>query len=72
MIIIKSERDLESMRPACGVAATVLDEVAAFIQPGVTTAEVDEFAAVADQALWRQERVSGLSQVSVPHLHLGE
>ena len=33
------------MRPAVRVAGTVLDEVAAFIQPGVTTAEVDEFAA---------------------------
>ena len=45
MIILKSERDLEAMRPACAVAGTVLDEIAAFIQPGVTTREVDEFAA---------------------------
>jgi methionyl aminopeptidase len=45
MIILKSERDLEAMRPACTVAGTVLDEVAAFIQPGVTTKQVDEFAA---------------------------
>src|SRR6516162_8832251 len=45
MIIIKSERDLESMRPACTVAAAVLDEVSAFIVPGVTTKAVDEFAA---------------------------
>ena len=45
MIILKSERDLEAMRPACAVAGTVLDEVAAFIQPGVTTKDVDEFAA---------------------------
>lgn len=45
MIIIKSERDLECMRPACTVAGTVLDEVAAFIAPGVTTRAVDEFAA---------------------------
>ena len=44
MIIIKSERDLAAMRPACAVAGTVLNEVAAFIQPGVTTKEVDEFA----------------------------
>jgi methionyl aminopeptidase len=42
--IIKNERDLESMRPACAVASTVLNEVAAFIQPGVTTKEVDDFA----------------------------
>jgi methionyl aminopeptidase len=45
MIVLKSERDLEAMRPACAIAGTVLDEVAAFIKPGVTTQEVDEFAA---------------------------
>jgi methionyl aminopeptidase len=45
MIILKSERDLEAMRPACSVAAAVLDETASFIRPGVTTKEVDEFAA---------------------------
>jgi len=45
MIILKSERDLEAMRPACYVAGTVLNEAAAFIQPGVTTRQVDEFAA---------------------------
>lgn len=33
------------MRPACGVARAVLDEVTAMIQPGVTTREVDQFAA---------------------------
>ena len=46
MIILKSERDLEAMRPACAVAGTVLDEIAAFIKPGVTTRQMDEFAAV--------------------------
>jgi methionyl aminopeptidase len=45
MIILKNERDLETMRPACAVASAVLQEVAAFIQPGVTTGEVDNFAA---------------------------
>lgn len=45
MIILKSERDLEAMRPACAVANAVLTEVAAFIQPGVTTKQIDEFAA---------------------------
>jgi methionyl aminopeptidase len=45
MIILKTERDLDAMRPACGVAAMVLQEVAAFIQPGVTTRQVDDFAA---------------------------
>ena len=44
-IILKTERDLEAMRPACQVARRVLDEVSAFIRPGVTTREVDEYAA---------------------------
>ena len=43
MIIIKNERDLEAMRPACAVASSVLNEVSAFIQPGVTTKQVDDF-----------------------------
>jgi len=50
-IILKSERDLEAMRPACAIASSVLDEVAAFIQPGVTTKQVDEFAAGRIKAL---------------------
>lgn len=45
MIVLKSERDLEAMRPACAIAGAVLNEIAAFIQPGVTTRDVDEFAA---------------------------
>ncbi|TAL00171.1 MAG: type I methionyl aminopeptidase [Verrucomicrobia bacterium] len=45
MIILKTERDLELMRPACAVAGAVLNDVAAFIRPGVTTKQVDEFAA---------------------------
>lgn len=45
MIIIKTARDLELMRPACRIARQVLDEVCAFIRPGVTTREVDAYAA---------------------------
>ena len=45
MIILKSERDLELMRPACVVAGDGAGGGAAFIQPGVTTREVDDFAA---------------------------
>ena len=33
------------MRPACAVAGKVLDEIAAFIKPGLTTRQVDQFAA---------------------------
>jgi methionyl aminopeptidase len=45
MIVLKSERDLELMRPACRVAAQVLDDVASFIRPGLSTGEIDRFAA---------------------------
>ena len=45
MIILKSERDLELMRPACALAGQVLEEIAAFVQPGLTTRQVDDFAA---------------------------
>ena len=45
MILLKNARDLESMRPACSVAQRVLSDVADFIQPGVTTRQIDQFAA---------------------------
>ena len=44
-IKFKSEDDLKLMRPAGGVAAKVLDEIAAFIKPGLTTRDIDNFAA---------------------------
>src|SRR3954470_9190557 len=45
MIILKSERDLEAMRPACVVAQKVLTDVGDWIQPGMTTREIDQYAA---------------------------
>ena len=44
-IKIKSDDELKLMRPAGNVAGKVLDEIAAFIQPGITTRQVDDFAA---------------------------
>jgi methionyl aminopeptidase len=44
-IVLKTDQDLAAMRPACVLAQTVLEEVCEFIQPGVTTKQVDEFAA---------------------------
>src|ERR1051325_10649226 len=44
-IVLKTEQDLALMRPACALAQTVLDEVREFIQPGVTTGQIDAFAA---------------------------
>jgi methionyl aminopeptidase len=45
MIVLKNERDIEAMRVAGTVAGTVLDEVAMFIAPGVSTREIDNYAA---------------------------
>ena len=44
-VILKGEQDLELMRPACGIAGAVLNDVAAYIKPGLTTKQVDEYAA---------------------------
>ena len=45
MIVLKTERELAIMRSAGAIAAVVLNDVAASIRPGITTKEVDEFAA---------------------------
>jgi methionyl aminopeptidase len=45
MIILKNERDIEAMRAAGAVASLVLQEVCSWITPGVTTKEVDLYAA---------------------------
>jgi methionyl aminopeptidase len=44
-IKIKSEDELKLMRSACAVAAEILEEIGVFIKPGVTTKQVDDFAA---------------------------
>jgi methionyl aminopeptidase len=44
-MIFDNEHELAMMRDAGRLAALVLDDVAAFVQPGVTTRMVDEFAA---------------------------
>lgn len=44
MIKYKNDKEIASMRIAGSVANTVLREVADFVQPGVTTKEIDEFA----------------------------
>ncbi|MBM3880991.1 MAG: type I methionyl aminopeptidase [Verrucomicrobia bacterium] len=45
MIVLKNERDQDCMRAAGAIAATVLDEVCTFVAPGVTTKDIDAFAA---------------------------
>jgi methionyl aminopeptidase len=44
-IKLKTEADLKLMRPACVIAAQVLEEILAYIRPGLTTRQVDEHAA---------------------------
>jgi len=44
-IKIKTVDDLKLMRPAGWVAGKVLDEIAAFVRPGITTRQIDNFAA---------------------------
>ncbi|MHC1769575.1 MAG: type I methionyl aminopeptidase [Verrucomicrobiia bacterium] len=45
MIILKNERDIEGMRAAGAVAGLVLRDVCAAVVPGITTREIDLFAA---------------------------
>ncbi len=43
-IVVKSEAEIERMRPACQIAAQILDDVVRACAPGVTTADLDQFA----------------------------
>jgi methionyl aminopeptidase len=45
MIVLKSERDIEAMRVSGSLAAEVLELVGGWIKPGVTTREIDNYAA---------------------------
>jgi methionyl aminopeptidase len=45
MIIIKTRDDLRRMRESCRMAARVRDEVARKVAPGITTEELDAYAA---------------------------
>jgi methionyl aminopeptidase len=40
-IVIKSAADIEKMRVACRLASEVLDYITPFVQPGITTGELD-------------------------------
>lgn len=43
-IEIKSEREIEIMRQAAKIVATVLKEISEMVQPGMTTADLDTYA----------------------------
>ncbi len=45
MIKSKNEREIEAMRRACMVAATVLNDACSFIAPGISTQQLDVFVA---------------------------
>jgi methionyl aminopeptidase len=45
MSILKTQRELDGMRAACDIASTVLQEIVEFIRPGLTTKQIDQFAA---------------------------
>lgn len=50
MIPIKKPAEIERMRVACRLSAEVLAEVAAAVRPGITTGELDAYAAERMQA----------------------
>lgn len=50
-ILVKSDAELDRMRPACEIAALILDDVVKACAPGVTTGELDEFARKRMEAL---------------------
>ncbi len=45
MIIRKTAAEIEEMRPACERAAEVLSRVVRWVRPGITTGELDQYAA---------------------------
>ncbi|MEO6846483.1 MAG: M24 family metallopeptidase, partial [Chthoniobacterales bacterium] len=45
LIPIKSPREIDKMRVACGKAAEVLAKLEGLVEPGVTTGEIDAAAA---------------------------
>jgi len=45
MIVVKNEQEIEAMRVSGTLAAEVLERVAKWIRPGLTTREIDNFAA---------------------------
>ena len=43
MIIIKSKREIELMREPCKVTAELLNDLAEFVRPGISTKDVSDF-----------------------------
>ncbi len=43
MIIIKSKREIDLMREPCKVTSELLNDLATYIEPGITTLDIDKF-----------------------------
>ena len=43
MIIIKSKREIELMREPCKVTAELLNDLGAYIKPGLSTQDISDF-----------------------------
>lgn len=54
MIILKSLREIDRMRAACGFVAEILEELRTLVCPGATTFDLDQFAAA--EALKRNSK----------------
>ena len=65
MIIIKSEEEIDLMRISGKVTGTILRDLADFIKPGISTADIDRFCrnynkgSRNDSDLQRIRRISG-------------
>jgi len=44
MIVIKTPEEIEKMARACGIVAEILEELKAFVKPGITTKDIEMFA----------------------------
>jgi len=44
MIVIKTPEEIEKMAKACKIVAEILEDLKAFVKPGITTKEIEMFA----------------------------
>ena len=66
--VFTDENDIQGMREAGRLASEVLDHVAPFVQPGISTGELDRICHTSATQL-SATRISTLSGF---HLHLGQ
>ena len=46
MVILKSDEEIELMKPSCGLAARTLDMIAEYVRPGVSTQKLNDIFCV--------------------------